>query len=435
MLTRRGLLLLLLAAPVLAAATWLPALETAAWLYLAGCLGLFWMDLRLAGGSEGFEVHRSHDNRLSLGADNPVRLEVRCLGRHALHFSLRDEVPQAFETAAVVLDGEAVPGEPWMGGYTLRPLQRGDYSFGNIHLRWRGPLDLVVRQGRIPAAASVKVYPNLLDIRRYDLLLKQNRLQEMGLRQTRLFGEGTEYERLREYQPDDDYRRINWKATARRRRPVTVAYQTERSQNIVLMLDTGRMMQSPVARIAKLDYVINAALLLAYVASGKGDRVGLMTFADRVEGFVSPRQGRGQFYRLLELLYRVKAQPVEPDYARAFSYLALKHRRRALVVIFTDISGRTGVSALVEQAVNLGRQSLPLVVAISDPGVHAAAGATPGDSLSAYRRAVATELLEERRLQLDRLARSGVPALDVPADRLSLSVIQSYLEIKGKQRL
>jgi uncharacterized protein (DUF58 family) len=294
---------------------------------------------------------------------------------------------------------------------------------------------LVVRQGRVEAAGPVKVYPNLLDIRRYDLLLKQNRLQEMGLRQARVFGEGTEYERLREYSPDDDYRRIDWKATARRARPITVEYQTERRQNIFVAIDAGRMMQSPVDRIAKLDYVVNAALLLAYVATGKGDKVGLMTFTDRVEAFVSPKGGRGQFYRLLELLYRVEPQPVEPDYAAAFAYLGLKHRKRSLVVIFTDISGGMGVQALVESVSQLSRQSLPLVVTIGDPDVAEAARLRPSDSLGAYQRAAAEDLLEERRLALETLERRGVPTVDVPADRLSLRVIERYLEIKGRMRL
>jgi uncharacterized protein (DUF58 family) len=377
----------------------------------------------------------SHDNRLSLGAANQVRLSIRNRGRFPARFEVRDEAPEAIGIDRRVLSGEAAGRSAWEGSYFLTPRRRGDYSFGDIHLRWQGPLGLVVRQGRVEAAGPVKVYPNLLDIRRYDLLLKQNRLQEMGLRNTRIFGEGTDYERLREYLPDDDFRRIDWKATARRARPITVEYQTERSQNIFVAIDAGRMMQSPVDRIAKLDYVVNAALLLAYVATGKGDKVGLMTFTDRVERFVSPKGGRGQFYRLLELLYRIEPQPVEPDYAAAFAYLGFKHRKRSLVVIFTDISGGMGVQALVESVTQLRRQSQPLVVTIGDPDVAEAAQVRPSDSLEAYQRAAAENLLEERRLALETLERRGVPTVDVPANRLSLRVIERYLEIKGKMRL
>jgi len=430
--TTRGLLALLVAAPLFAAGTWIPSFEWIAGGYLLVCLALFWLDSRRAGGADRFGVERLHDARLSLGADNTIRLQVYNRAASPAVFWVRDETPERFEVGERVLAGEAGSRKTWEGSYAVRPTRRGDYTFGDVHLRWLGPLGLVIRQGVVPLAAGVKVYPNLLDIRRYDVMLRQNRLQEMGLRHTRLFGQGTEFERLREYQPDDDYRRIDWKATARRIRPITVEYQTERSQNIFLALDVGRMMQSPVRGIAKLDYVINAALLLAYVAAGKGDKIGLMSFGDQVENFVSPRQGRGQFYRLLELLYRVEPQPVEPDYRMAFSYLALKQRKRSLVVIFTDISGGFGVQYLVSSLTALKRASLPLVVTISDPEVHAAAGQVPADSLTAYQTVAAAAMLEERQLTLDLLQKSGALTLDVPANQLSLAVINRYLLLKEK---
>ncbi len=433
--TNRALLFLLLAAPVIAAGTWASALQWVAGVYLLFCLALFAFDWRMAGDARRFEVSRTHDTKLSLGADNPVHLAVRNRSRRPVTFWLRDEPPDAFEIGARVLTGIAPAQNFWRGGYSVRPLRRGDYGFGDLNLRWLGPLGLVVRQARIQAAGPVKVYPNLLDVRRYDLMLRRNRLQEIGLRHTRQFGEGTEFERLREYLPDDEFRRIDWKATARRHRPITVEYQTERSQNVIAVLDTGRMMQSPVAQIAKLDYVVNAVLLLAYVATGKGDKIGLMTFADEVTRFIGPRQGRGQFYRMLELLYAVEAEPVEPDYRRALSYLALKQRKRSLVVIFTDLSGGVSMQSLVSHVAVLARRSLPLVVTISDPDVHAAARQRPQDSLGVYQRAAAAQLLEERQLTLDYLHRQGVLTLDVPANHLSIAVINRYLELKARTRL
>ena len=194
-------------------------------------------------------------------------------------------------------------------------------------------------------------------------------------------------------------------------------------------------MQSPVAQMAKLDYAVNAVLFLSYVATGKGDKVGLMTFADDVMQFVSPRQGRGQFYRMLELLYAVQAQPVEPDYQRALSYLAIKQRKRALVVMFTDLSGGLSTQTLVGQVSMLARHSLPLIVTISDPDVHAAAQQRPHNMLTVYQRATAQQLLDERQLALDSLRRQGVLTLDVPANQLSMAVINRYLELKGRMLL
>jgi uncharacterized protein (DUF58 family) len=434
-LTLRGILLLLLAAPIIALGTWAAALQWVALAYVLACVGVFALDWRLAGSSDRFEVRREHDTKLSLGADNPVHLSVRNRSRRPVDFSLRDEAPDAFEIERHIQQGSVSALGFWEGTYHVRPLRRGDYTFGDLSLRWHGPLRFVIRQGKIEAEQPVKVYPNLLDVRRYDLLLKQNRLQELGLRHARLFGEGTEFERLREYLPDDEYRRIDWKATARRHRPVTVEYQTERSQNVMAVLDIGRMMQSPVAHIAKLDYVVNAVLLLAYVATGKGDKVGLMTFADDVYQFVGPRQGRGQFYQMLERLYAVEAQPVEPDFRQALNYLALKQRKRALIVIFTDLSGGVSMQSLVSHVSVLARRSLPLVVTISDPDIHAAARRRPDDSLSVYQRAAAAQLLDERRVALESLERQGVLTLDVPANQLSIAVINRYLELKARTRL
>ena len=433
--TIRGVLLLLLAAPLLAASTWAPALGWIAWGYLLFGLALMALDWRLSGSVHRFQVTRYHDTKLSLGADNPIHLEVQNRNKRTANFWLHDEPPDAFVVDQRMLEGQAAPWQTWEGIYHVRPLRRGDYQFEAINLRWRSPLRLMLRQGKVEAAEPVKVYPNLLDVRRYDLLLRHNRLHELGLRQSRQFGEGTEFERLREYLPDDDFRRIDWKATARRNRPVTVEYQTERSQTIVAVLDAGRLMQSPVAQMAKLDYAVNAVLFLSYVATGKGDKVGLMTFADDVMQFVSPRQGRGQFYRMLELLYAVQAQPVEPDYQRALSYLAIKQRKRALVVMFTDLSGGLSTQTLVGQVSMLARHSLPLIVTISDPDVHAAAQQRPHNMLTVYQRAAAQQLLDERQLALDSLRRQGVLTLDVPANQLSMAVINRYLELKGRMLL
>jgi len=192
---------------------------------------------------------------------------------------------------------------------------------------------------------------------------------------------------------------------------------------------------TPLADIAKLDYVVNAVLLLTYVATGKGDRVGMLSFADEVQHYLGPRQGRGQFYRMLELLYAVEPQPVEPDYRKALAYLAVKQRRRALVVVFTDLTGGASLNSLVAQMSMLARSSLPLLVTISDPDVVSASQMKPDDSLGVYQRAAASQLLDERRVVLDSLRQRGVLTLDVPANQLSLSVINRYLELKGRMQL
>ncbi len=434
--TNRGILILLLAAPILAAGAWLPLMQWLALAYLLIACLLIAFDWKTAECIEKrFDIRREHDQKLSLGADNAIKIFVRNRSNRETAVWLRDEPPDEFQISDRLLSSEIAPRRTWEATYYVHPLRRGDYEFGNLNLRWQGPLGLAIRQGKLPLNAPVKVYPNLLDVRRYDLLLRRNRLQEIGLRNTRQFGEGTEFERLREYLPDDEYRRIDWKATARRHRPVTVEYQTERSQNVIALLDVGRMMQSPVAQMAKLDYVVNAVLLLGYVATGKGDKVGMMSFANDIQHYLSPRQGRGQFYRMLELLYAIEAQPVESDYRRALTYLSAKQRKRSLVVIFTDLTHGISLEGLVSHVALLARRSLPLVVTISDPDVVQAAQQQPEDSQTAYQRMAAAELLDQRQVTLDHLRQQGVLTLDVPANQLSIAVINRYLELKAKTLL
>lgn len=434
-LTRRALILILLTALPLAGAAWQPALLWLAggWAVAAGALLV--ADWRLSPPAAAWEVARRHDQRLSLAVPNPVTVTVRLRrGLRPTPVTLRDEPPPAFAVAeGRLLSGRAVPAGPSITlAYTVRPPRRGQYYFGDLHLRWGSPLGLVRRQARFPAAAPVQVYPNLADVKKYDLLLRRNRLWEMGVRPVRVPGAGSEFERLRDYLPDDEYRRINWKATARRNKPISVEYETERSQNLMVLLDVGRMMRSPVGDVEKLDYAINAVLLLAYVALQKGDRIGFLSFADGAQNWIGPRGGRGQFHQMLEQLYKLDGQPVEPDYATAFGYFAAKQVKRSLVLVFTDLTGSISADQLVAQMARLRHSHLPLLVTIADPTIQRMARRPIADSTALYERTAAEQLLEERRLALERLRRAGVATLDAPADELSIALINRYIELKER---
>ncbi|MFN8442478.1 MAG: DUF58 domain-containing protein [Caldilineaceae bacterium] len=451
-LTRRSLILLL--------GTVIPIILTA-WTPLAGWLTFFWLvlvlallvaDWRLSPKPGDWELKRHHDERLSLAIENPISVEIRLRrGLRALPIWLRDEPPIGFglvesqedretgrqedkgtSVAIRILLGSVSPGSTTTLTYTVRPPRRGDYKFEDLHLRWGTALGLLRCQHTFAAAEPVKVYPNLVDVRRYDLLLRKNRLWELGVRNTRLIGSGTDFERLRDYLPDDDYRRINWKATARRGKPISAEFQTERSQNIIALLDTGRMMRSPVGDVEKLDYAVNAVLLLAFVAAQKGDKVGLLTFADTAQTWIAPRSGKVQFQRMLEQLYAVNGQQVEPDYNRAFAWFNTQETRRSLVLVFTDLTGSVSGEALVAQMTRLRQRHLPLLVTVADPTVQKLARQPITEASTLYQRTVAEQLLDERRTTLERLRHHGVLTLDVPADELSIGVINRYLEIKAQ---
>jgi uncharacterized protein (DUF58 family) len=431
-LTTRALVLLLLAAPLLIAATFVRPL-----LYLAGAYVLLMLvaivlDAWRAPRHTIFEVERRNDSKLSLGVENPIFLHVRARLAQPLPIVARDEPPDEYDVSDRLLEGEVQPRETLSLRYTVTPHARGDYAFGNVTLRWPGPLGLVVRQRTFPLAAPVKVYPNLMEVRKYELLARTGRLSELGLRRARVFGRGTEFERLRDYTPDDEFRQISWKATARRGKPIAVEYQTERSQTVIALLDAGRLMRAPIGPLAKLDYAINTTLLLGYVAGLRGDYVGNLVFADDVMSYLAPKTGRAQFQRLLETLYNIQSQPTIPDYRRAIAYLKARRPKRSLVVLFTDLSASSNLDELVAAMASLRPHHLPMVVTMNDPGVLAMAAQPATTSAAIYERAVAGELLDERRLVLDRLEQRGVLTLDVPASQLTTAVINRYLALKGR---
>jgi len=435
-LTPRALLLLLGVAPLLALAGWMSWAAWAAAAWFAVALALLIADWRLAPKPGDWQATRHHEKRLSLAVPNAIRVEATLQrGLRPARLWLRDEPPATFavEPEARIFEMTAIPGKATTISYHVTPPRRGDFHFGNLHLRWPGPLGLVHRQTSVQAEAVVPVYPNLADIRKVDLLLRRNRLWEMGLRPMRVPGRGSDYDRLREYLPDDEYRRINWKATARRGKPITTEHQVERNQSICILLDVGRMMRSPVGAVAKIDYAINAVLMLAWVATQKGDNVGLLTFAGAPLHWMAPRSGATQFQQMLQTLYSVEAQAVEPDYAAAFVALESRLRKHSLILVFTDLTGSISTDLLVAQLQRTRRRHLPLLVTVADPTVEQLARQPISGSQSLYERTQAELLLEERRLAIQRLQTTGIPTLDATANALSVAVINRYLAIREQE--
>ncbi len=433
--TGRLLTTLLLGAVVIVGTSIVPGLVWLAVLYFGALLTLVIMDVVLTTRPEQVVVVRNHDSKLSLGVDNLIVVPITNNSPRPLRLSMRDEYPDPFLSAHMIATAQVGPFRTSDVRYHVRPLKRGDYRFGATNLRYRSTLGTFQRQVRYPTEAGVRVYPNVLDVRKYDLMARKGLLMELGLRNARVFGSGTEFERLRDYTTDDEFRRINWKGTARRNKLIAVEYETERSQHVVCVIDTGRLMRPPIGALAKLDYAVNTALLTSYVATLRGDQVGLLTFADDVGVYLAPGKGRGQFYTMLELLYNLQSQPVEADYGRALSYLGVKNKRRSLIILFTDLQTLDAAQPIIAYMGRLARQHVPLLVTMSDPNVTRLADQTLDTSQAVYSRAIAEQLLDERKIILDTLNRAGVLTLDVQADQLSIAVINRYLELKTRGRL
>ena len=396
------------------------------------------------------EVRREMNSKFSLGVENIVTLKIINRSRHPLKMRLKDDFPDEFLFEEVIHDCHIPPRHHVDISYRLTPLRRGLYQFADIHLRCWGILGLIVRQRRVPAAEDVKVYPNLQAVRQYELLVKRGMLHRIGLKNSRQFGEGTEMERLREYLPDDGFRRIDWKATARHQKPIVREFETERSQDVVIMLDTGRLMASPILLDApalssaesteqkamlKLDYAINTTLMTAYVSTLRGDKVGLIAFADTVHQYLAPKPGKRQFLTMLETIYALPVHSVEPDFETAFKYLATKQRKRALIILFTDILDSDSATGIASYVAQLSKHHLVVCVTLTDSGIVELADQKFTDSKSVYQKAIAERLLQEKHATLEILRRQAVITIDVPAHQLTMAVVNKYLELKAKSKI
>jgi uncharacterized protein (DUF58 family) len=430
------LLWLVLAALIPLALTDLaPGLWALTLVLLLGIVAALVLDVRTTARPDQLVVRRLVADRLSLGAENPVTISLLNRGPRPLSVRCRDEHPVEFRASETYLAGQVEPGAELRLRYALTPPRRGDYRFGRLALRYRGALGLFECQHAYPIERPVRVYPNLLDLRRYDLLVKRGLELEAGTRVARRFGAGTELERLREYVPDDELRRVNWKATARRGIAISNEYETERSQNVVVLLDSGRLMRAVADGLTKLDHALNAGLLLTYAAGRRGDRVSLLAYADRVKAYLPPGRGKRTFLSILETLYRLEPESTESDHARAFSYLQGRGLRRSLLVLFTDLSDPEPSRALVGHLARAARQHLVAVVTVADPSVTVPAAREPKDAQELYEQVVAQRLLAERRQVLAMLSGRGIITLDLPAHQVSAQVVATYLELKARGRL
>ncbi len=377
-------------------------------------------------------IARVADPQLSIGVGNRIALRVGNPFARPLRAVVVDAVPASFDVDRRLMPAAVAPQAQADLEYVARPQHRGSFVFGDVQLRVRGPLDLVEKQGRVATAAPANVYPDLHEIRRYEVTLRRGLAYDAGQRRARIPGAGTIFERLREYTPDDDPRSISWAATARRGRPITVEYETERQQRIQILLDAGRMMSSTLGGLTKLDHAVNTALMLCYVAIARGDEVGLLGFADTVRGYAVPRRGRRQFLRLTEELRKIEVTTTEPDYRAAFEFLRARSGRRSLVVLFTDLVDDEASRALVAAVTRLAGHNLVLCCLLGDPQLAEVAARVPTSTTQLFERVVAEEVRDARARAIAVMRRRGVHTIDVPAERLTVATIQRYLELKKR---
>ena len=422
-------------AALIALAVVSPVLGVVAVIYNAGLAIAAARDLAMLPDRSGYLVRRSMPEPFSLGEPEEVAVVIQNRAAAGLAARVADHAPATLRPQPREVSGRFDPNGLLKVGYRTYSPKRGAYKFGPVDLQvWRDD-GWWRRQVRLPDPQEVAVFPNVVAIKRIQLSLRRGLRAMAGMRRARPPGASTAFAGLREYVRGDDVRRVSWTATARRDRPVVVEVEAERGQQVIVALDCGRLMTAPAGDLDKLDHAVNAALMLAWVAQAYGDRVGLMTFDDRVTGFLKPERGSTQLHRITEALYAIKPEYVEPDFGHAMTHLALHVGRRSMVVILTDVQDPEASRELVAHAMRLAARHLVLVVAMSDPAVLSARDDPIDKTSRAYEWAAAEEFVASRRESFEMLRRGGVLGLDVVAGRLSPALVERYLELKERALL
>ncbi len=370
-------------------------------------------------------VERVVEPVISSGAGNRVVLHLEGTARG----ELRDTASSGPE-----LNGNrqrfAVNGRATLA-YTVTPKHRGDLTFGPLALRLEGPLRLCARQVTLPLASSVKVYPDLAALSRDALKLAQAHA-EASRRVIKRPAEGREFESLREYRLGDDRRTLDWKATARRGRPIVRVHQPEKNQTVLLLVDCGRHMAGEVHGRRKLEHAVDAALRLAKVSLDQGDQVGVMTFASQIHAWLPPKKGLEQLRAIAGALYRVEAALEESDYGAALDRAFQRGSRRALVVVLTDLLDLDTSAVLVKRTLQLVPRHLPLVASLLDDALQARALSAPVTEAEAYERHVAVRLEDEYRHTAARLRDAGARVIRASARDFGPAAVNEYLELKAR---
>jgi uncharacterized protein (DUF58 family) len=373
--------------------------------------------------------------RFQVGVPTRIDYELINPARTGLHLSLKDDAPDAFAATPEQLELRLSPRSRARPRLTVTPGKRGRFEFGDLHLRVHGPLGLVAHERAVSARTPVSVFPDMRGASR--LLLGDAVLDfvNLGLRQLRRDGRGSEFARLRDYAQGDSARDVDWKATARRSRPVTRVMESERSQSVIIGVDAGRSMAAEVDGLTKLDHAVNAALFLAFVAVRNGDRVGLVIFADGVKAWLPPAAGRAQYRKIVDALYNARPHLTYVDYLALFKELNLRLSKRSLLCVFTDFIDEDQAATMVDPLRRLARRHVPLCLSVKDAALARLLESEPPDAEVAFQHAVASELLIEREAMKRKVGRDGVTVIDVEADQLSLAAVNKYLEVKARGAL
>ncbi|MEM7373716.1 MAG: DUF58 domain-containing protein [Bacteroidota bacterium] len=410
-----------------------PALLAATKLGLLLLLALLGADIWiLYSRKHGMEAQRETPEKLSNGDQNPIWLSLSNYYAFPVSLQIIDEVPFQFQLRDLEFRVSLGQREEKRLKYLLRPVKRGEYHFGALNVYVSTFLGLARRRYQFSQAEMVPCYPSYMQMRQYQLLAISNRLTEMGVKKIRRLGHTTEFEQVKEYVRGDDYRTVNWKATARANKLMVNQYIDERSQNVYCLIDKSRAMKMPFEGLSLLDYAINASLVVANIAINKHDKGGLITFSEKIGTHVPASNRAIQINRIMEVLYNQKTRYLEANYSRLYSVVKRQVSQRSLMILFTNFESVSAMRRQLSYLQQLNRMHLLVVIFFENTELQELLDSHPTKLEDIYIKTIGENFAFEKKLIVKELEQHGIISILTPPQNLTVNTVNKYLELKSR---
>lgn len=378
------------------------------------------------------KAHRNLPRKLSNSDQNILSVHLNSKYPFKAEVSIIDELPVQFQKRNFEHKAKLQKGEPHYFEYSVRPVERGEYIFGNLIVFASSPLRIIKRKYLFQKDQMVPVYPSIIQMQQYDFLATSNRLTEFGLKKIRRIGHTQEFEQIKEYIKGDDVRTINWKATAKKNQLMVNQYQDERSQPIYSLIDTGRVMKMPFNGLSLLDYAINSTLAFSNVALKRNDKTGLLTFSKKIETFVSAVQKLTHLNTIMENLYKVATNYSDSDFGLLYAQVKRKINQRSLLLLYTNFEHISGLKRQLPYILAMAKKHMLVVIFFENTELESLIAEDAEDLQAIYHKTIAEKFSLEKRLMQKELQKYGIHTILTKPEELTVNTINKYLEIKAR---
>lgn len=391
------------------------------------------VDILLLFLSKGILIgNRIVPDKLSNGDDNSIQVKVTNQYLFKVSLKIIDELPFQFQKRDFVLFSHLKSGEQKKFTYTVRPVERGIYSFGNLIVFTSSPIGFLARKYTFDQGKEVSVYPSFLQLQKYELMAFNNRLFEHGIKKIRRIGHTMEFEQIKDYIQGDDIRNINWKATAKKGQLMVNQFQDEKSQSVYSVIDKGRVMKMPFARLSLLDYAINSTLVISNIALKKNDKAGMFSFSNKVENRVAAERRSSQMNLILETLYNLNTNFVESDFSRLYIEVKRNLPQRSLLLLYTNFETLDALHRQLPYLQAIAKQHLLVVIFFKNTELLSYANQKANNTIEIFEQTIAEQFIYEKQLVVNELRKYGIQTILTKPEELTLNTINKYLEIKAK---